>query len=318
MKKKTHLTREQRYQISALLQSGSSQKKIAEIIGKDKSGVSREIRRNSVKGKYHARLAHELAMERKERFARPRKFTEAVRLQVEECIRHRQYSPEQIVGLARRQGRAMVSHERIYQHIRQDKSAGGDLYKHLRHRLKHRRRSCGGRIPIKGRVPIDLRPPEVDARSRFGDWEIDTIVGKDGRGAIVTIVERTTAFMLMERLPAGKQAEALAKAVVRMLFPYRRHVRTITADNGTEFAHHKTIARKLGADFYFCHPYSAWERGLGEYTNRLVRQYIPKGTDFTRLNDKQIKDIQYKINLRPRKKLGFDNPKRVFFLSLKL
>lgn len=286
------------------------------MLGKDKSVISREIRRNGGKRGYSAARAQKMAEERKERYGRARKFTEAVRKEVERWLRQEQYSPEQIVGLARREGRPMVSHERIYQYIRADKAAGGDLYKQLRHRLKHRRRPAGERIPIKNRVSIEERPEAVAARSRFGDWEADTIVGKGGHGVILTAVERTTGFLLMEPLPQGKNAEGLADALIELLLPYKDWVHTITTDNGTEFAQHQRIARRLQAGFYFAHPYSSWERGLNEYTNRLVRQYIPKGTSFVKYNRHDIKQIQYKINRRPREKLGFDTPKRLFFLSL--
>ena len=293
MKKKEHLTSGQRYEIHALLKAEHSQSEIARMLGKDKSVISREIRRNGGKRGYSAARAQKMAEERKERYGRARKFTEAVRKEVERWLRQEQYSPEQIVGLARREGRPMVSHERIYQYIRADKAAGGDLYKQLRHRLKHRKRPVGERIPIKNRVSIEERPEEVAARSRFGDWEADTIVGKGGHGVILTAVERTTGFLLMEPLPQGKNAEGLADALIELLLPYKDWVQ-----------------------FYFAHPYSSWERGLNEYTNRLVRQYIPKGVPFGKYNRHDIKQIQYKINRRPREKLGFDTPKRLFFLSL--
>lgn len=141
-------------------------------------------------------------------------------------------------------------------------------------------------------------------------------MGKGGHGVILTAVERTTGFLLMEPLPQGKNAEGLADALIELLLPYKDWVHTITTDNGTEFAQHQRIARRLQAGFYFAHPYSSWERGLNEYTNRLVRQYIPKGVPFGKYNRHDIKQIQYKINRRPREKLGFDTPKRLFFLSL--
>lgn len=316
MKKKNHLTREQRYQISALLQAGHSQKEIAEIIGKDKSVISRELSRNRGKHGYSPGLAQEMADERKERFRRARKFTESVQKRIVADLCENQFSPEQIVGLARRESRPMVSHTRIYQFIREDKVAGGTLYAHLRHKLKHRKRPVGKCPMIKNRVSIDERPKVVDERSIFGDWEIDTIVGKDGKGAIVTLTERKTGFLLMEKLSQGKNAKGLAKAVIRMLMPYKKWVHTITSDNGTEFAEHKLIAKKLNAGFFFAHPYSSWERGLNEYTNGLVRQYIPKGKTFDEYDDLYIKEVQHKINKRPREKIGFDSPKRLFFASL--
>ena len=252
-----------------------------------------------------------MAEERKERFGRPRKFTDTVRQRIIKDLSNEQYSPEQIAGLARREGRPMVSHTRIYQFIREDKANGVKLYTHLRHRLKHRKRPVGGFSPIKDKVSIEKRPPVVDERSRIGDWEIDTIIGKDGKGAIVTLTERKTGFLLMEKLTGGKNAVGLAKTVIRMLFPYKKWVHTITADNGTEFAEHKLIAKKLEAGFFFCHPYSSWERGLNEYTNGLIRQYIRKGTSLDEYDECYIKKVQHKINKRPREKLDFDCPKRL-------
>ncbi len=129
----------------------------------------------------------------------------------------------------------------------------------------------------------------------------------------MTIVERSTAFFMMKNLPNGKNAESLAKTVIEMLLPYKKHVHSITADNGTEFADHKTIANSLDLNFYFAHPYSSWERGLSEYTNKLIRQYIPKKSVFTDFPDDYILDKQYRINSRPREKLNFDSPKNIFY-----
>lgn len=209
-----------------------------------------------------------------------------------------------------------VSHETIYKIIRQDKLQGGTLYKHTRHQLKHRKRPVGNKIAIKNRVPIDLRPDIVNLKKRFGDWEIDTIVGENNKGAIVTIVERQTAFMMMEKLEHGKNAKELTKTVVRLLTAYINSVHTITGDNGTEFADHQAIAKKLKTSFFFTHPYASWEKGLIENTNKLIRQYIPKKTNFEHLNYQQIKQIQHKLNNRPRAKLNFYSPKEMFFLNL--
>ena len=184
----------------------------------------------------------------------------------------------------------------------------------MRHRLKNRKRPVGGKkTVIRNRVPIDQRPSAVSNKERFGDWEIDTIIGKDGKGAIVTIVERTTAFFLMRKLDKGKNAKDLARTVVDMMLPYKKYVLTITSDNGTEFAEHEFIAKKLGLKFYFANPYSSWERGLSEYTNKLIRQYIPKKSVFEKFSNEYITDMQHKINRRPRENLKFENPKSIFF-----
>jgi len=310
-----HLTKEQRYQIKAYLDCGKTKTYIAQVLNVNKSTICREIKRNSRKrGSYNPNFAQELATERKERFASNRKFTDTIEKYVKNKIKQEQWSPEQIVGYCRANNIPMVSHERIYAYLRKNKLEGGDLYKNLRHKLKHRKRPVSGKQnTIKDRVSIDLRSEKINNKERFGDWEIDLIIGKDQKGAIVTIVERTTAYFLMRKLPFGKNAVELANVVVEMLLPYKKYVHSITSDNGKEFAEHKTISTKLLSDFFFAHPYASWERGLSEYTNKLIRQYIPKKSIFNKFNDQQISDIQYKINRRPRKNLNYDCPKNVFF-----
>ncbi|KAA6330837.1 hypothetical protein EZS27_020500 [termite gut metagenome] len=164
-----------------------------------------------------------------------------------------------------------------------------------------------------GKVSIEQRPEIINQKRRFGDWEIDTIVGKENKGAILTLTERKTGFLLMKKLSKGKNAKALAKELYLLLLPYKNFVHSITSDNGTEFYEHKWMAQKLEANYYFAHPYSSWERGLNEYTNKLIRQYIPKKEAFTDYTDEQIVNIQHKLNRRPRKLLNFDNPKFCFF-----
>jgi IS30 family transposase len=314
MNNKKQLTLEQRYEIDVLLRAGKRQKEIAALIGKDKSVISREIKRNSHKRGYSAQLAHQYAEERKERFRRKRKFTDRIRLHVEKYITEEQWSPEQIVGDARRRGIPMVSVERIYQFIRKDKREGGMLWKYCRHRLKHRKRPVGGKkIVIPDKVSIDERPEVINNRERFGDWEIDTIVGPGNNGAILTATERATGFLLMKKLPKGKNAKSLAKELFYMLLPYKDFVHSITSDNGTEFYEHKYIAKLLDTKFFFAHPYSSWERGLNEYTNGLIRQYIPKKQQIKDVSNEDILLFQRKINARPRKLLNFDSPKNRFF-----
>jgi len=167
---------------------------------------------------------------------------------------------------------------------------------------------------IPNRVSIQERPPQADGK-RFGDLEMDTIIGKDGVGAILTLTERSTNFIWMEKLKHGKNAEDVAKVVIRILLPYKEKLKTITTDNGCEFAAHQKIAKSLGLTVYFADPYASWQKGAIENANKLIRQYIPKGTNFACIDDSQIKAIQYKINRRPREKLGFISPKECFFNS---
>lgn len=314
--KKIHLTPQQRYTIAAMLQQGCTQKIIAQTIGKHKSVVSREIARNSNShGKYSFACANQIAQIRKERMTAPRKLKQPLYQTIIGYIRQ-DWSPQQIEGYLKTRNQEHVSHETIYRIVRRDKAQGGDLYRHMRHKLKHRKRPVGKSIPIKNRVSIDQRPSVVDARTRFGDWEMDTIIGKNGRGAILTLVERQTAFCLIEKLPYGKNAKKLSKSLVAKLLPYKNCVHTITTDNGTEFADHQNFAKKLNTSVFFAHPYSSWEKGLIENTNKLIRQYIPKNANFDDFNYQQIKEIQHKINNRPRKKLKFNSPKQNFFLNL--
>jgi IS30 family transposase len=290
--KKVHLTREQRYTISAMLKQGCTQKMIAQAIDKDKSVVCRELQRNANhKGRYSFEYAQDMASLRKERMKKPRKLHPWLKKEIIGLI-EQDWSPQQIQGRSKLENKPSVSHESIYKMIRQDKADGGTLYKHTRHQLKYRKRPVGKKITIKDRVTIDQRPEIVNAKQRFGDWEIDTIVGENNKGAIVTVVERKTAFMLMEKLEKGKNTTELAKTVSRMLVAYLNHVHTITGDNDTEFAEHKTIAKNLKTKFFFTHPYASWEKGLIENTNKLVRQYIPKKSNFQELYHQQIKEIQ--------------------------
>jgi IS30 family transposase len=315
--KNKQLTSVQRYQIEVLLKTETSKKEIAKLLETDKSTIYREIKRNKQKRIYRASFAQKLCNERKERFGCNRKLTNEMERYIRNKITTEQWSPKQIVGYSKLNKIEIVSHERIYQLIRQDKKEGGTLWTHTRHKLKHRKRSVTGKqICIKNKVSIELRPSIVDTQERCGDWEIDTIIGENQKGAILTITERKTGFLLMEKLKYGKQSEPLSKVVVRLLIAFINNVHTITSDNGTEFAYHEYIARKLKAKFYFAHPYSSWERGLNEYTNKLVRQYVIKGSNFDLYSDKDISLIQNKINRRPREKLNFQTPSKIFFASL--
>jgi len=314
--KKVHLTREQRYTISCLYKQGCTQKLIAQTIGKHKSVVSRELKRNAnLNGRYSFLYAQDMAELRKERSKKPRKLLPELKKKIISLVQE-DFSPQQIEGRLKLENKPFVSHETIYKIIRKDKENGGSLYKHTRHQLKHRKRPVGAKISIKNRVSIDQRPEIVNLKKRFGDWEFDTIVGENNQGAILTMVERKTAFMMMEKLKKGKNAKELTKVAVRLLTAYINNVHTITSDNGTEFADHESIAKSLKAKFFFTNPYSSWEKGLVENTNKLVRQYIPKSINFNDINDLYIKNIQHKLNNRPRAKLNFYSPKEIFFLNL--
>ena len=311
-----HITVEQRIKIDALLKAEHKVSFIAKQLSIHRSSIYRELKRNITKtGKYSASFAQELAEEQKERFSHNRSFTFSIEKFIREKLSKEQWSPEQIWGYCKENNIDMVSHESIYKFVYQDKDNGGMLYKNLRVASKKYRKRYGSgknkRGIIKGKVSIDERLNCINNKERVGDWEIDTIVGKNNKGAIVTIAERTTAFVLIAKLN-GKNAQELAEAVVKLMMPFKELVLSITSDNGTEFAMHKYISKKLDALFYFAHPYSSWERGLNEYTNRLIRQYIPKKTNFKDINSQYICEITMKLNRRPRKNLKYNTPGKVF------
>ena len=307
----SHITDEQRCIIQRMKKAGRQQKQIAEAIGKSASAVSRELRRNcdGRSGEYNADLAARKCAQRKRDKPKAVRFTAAMRAEVERQLAQK-FSPEQIVGLAEREGRDMVSHERIYQHVWQDKKRGGTLHEHLRTRGKrYRKRGAAkdSRGIIVGRVDIEQRPAVVEQRKRFGDLEMDTIIGKGHQGAILTINDRATGMLRMRKLPR-KEAGAVAQAAIELLRPWKSHLHTATSDNGKEFADHQRIADKLGLDFFFAKPYRSWERGSNENLNGLIRQYIPKRTDFNTLTDEFVQQVQDQLNRRPRKRFNFDTP----------
>ncbi len=211
----------------------------------------------------------------------------------------------------------MISIERIYQYIYQDQQQGGFLCMHLRtsrRRRKKRMHRKHQRGQIPNRVMIDQRPEIVDTKERFGDWEADTIIGKNHKSAIVTLTERKSQFELMA-ITQGTKAESIKKHMINLLAPFKQLVKTITSDNGKEFTKHQSIAQKLDAAFYFADPYSPWQRGLNEYNNKLIRQYLPKKTDFNTINHQDINMIISKLNNRPRKLLAYKTPNEVFLAN---
>ena len=311
MRRYTQLTQEQRYQIYALLKMGHLQIEIAGVIGVHKSTISRELRRNRGLKGYRPKQAHQFALnKRKKARYRIDAFTWIL---IEGLIRQ-EWSPEQISDWLKDNYGLQISHEWIYQYILMDKHAGGDLHRHLRCQKKRRKRygSYNRRGKIKNRVSIDERPAIVDTRQRLGDWEVDTIIGKGHRHAIVSLTERKSRLALLRKVER-KTAQDVADAVIELMksLPVRAH--TITADNGQEFADHERIAKELKTDVYFAHPYSSWERGSNENMNGLVRQYFPKKCSFATITETEIEFVMERLNNRPRKCLGFKSPNQVFF-----
>lgn len=304
----TQLTQIQRYQIYTLLKTAHSQSKIAEVVGVHRSTVYRELKRNRGGRGYQPQQAHRFAESRQQK-AKAR-IQRAVWELVEEKLRM-DWSPEQIAGRLKKAGYA-ISHEWIYQYVYDDKRSGGDLWRHLRCQKKRRKRINGRdrRGIIPNRVSIDLRPGIVEDRSRLGDWEGDTIIGALHKGAVLTLIERKSGYTLLGALPKREASRVEVQAA--MLLKSVSHVKTLTVDNGKEFAHHSQIAEQTGAEVYFAHPYSSWERGTNENTNGLIRQYLPKKRRLDDVDQLELVIIMHQLNHRPRKRLDFLTPHEVF------
>lgn len=308
----TQLTREQRYQIYALMKAGQNQSQIAAFIACHKSTISRELRRNLGLRDYHPLQADKLA--RKRHRAAYRQRIAAETWQQVELLLRQQWSPEQINGRLKLERQPTVSHERIYLYVYADKRRGGTLHSHLRSQKKQRKRYGGyirrGQIP--NRVSIDERPAIVASKRRYGDWEADTIIGARHQGALLSCTERKSKLTLLCKLESKGAAE-LKRESIKLLLPYAAKVHTITVDNGKEFCDHRDIATVLRTNIYFAHPYASWERGLNENTNGLVRQYFPKKSDFAQLTNTDAQRVAELLNNRPRKTLGYRTPNEVFF-----
>ena len=308
----TQLTRERRYQIYALKKAGQNQTQIALLIGCHKSTISRELRRNCGMKGYRPYQADELAYDRQCEAYRAR-ITGETWMLVELLLRQ-DWSPEQISGRLKLEKKPSVSHECIYLYVYAEKRRGGTLHQHLRSQKKQRKRYSGyirrGQIP--NRISIDKRPKIVANKSRFGDWEADTIVGARHQGGIVSLVERKSKLTRLRKL-ATKAAAEMKDNCIALLAPLAARVHTITVDNGKEFCEHELIATGLQARIYFAHPYASWERGLNENTNGLVRQYFPKKYEFARIKTKDLQQVEDLLNNRPRKTLGYRTPNEVFF-----
>ena len=308
------LTEIQRYQIEALKKAKNKQKDIALIIGISASTISRELKRNTGQRGYRPKQAHDKAVTRRKEASKAIKMTAEVVSSIESRIRL-EWSPEQISGWLLEASGIAISHERIYQQVWSDQRQGGDLYKHLRQSNKKRKKRYGSkekRGQIRNRISIDERPEIVTQKTRLGDWEIDTVIGKNHQGALVTIVDRVSKYTLIKKVDS-KQADVVTQATLSLLKPYRDKTLTITADNGKEFAGHEKIAKQLGAAVYFAHPYRSWERGVNENTNGLIRQYFTKGSSFETISHKQVRQVMNRLNHRPRKTLNYKTPHAVFF-----
>jgi IS30 family transposase len=323
MREYSQLTEEDRIEIYAMKQAGKEQKSIAAVLGVHPSTVSRELARNTGLRGYRPKQAQQKALQRRVTAGKAVKMTPATIRYIKDKLAE-EHSPEQIAERMKIDpdwDGPTVSHERIYQYIWQDKAAGGILYKQLRiggtKQRRKRRNSRDMRGTIKNRVGIEERPEIVERKIRIGDWEGDTIIGKNHQGALVTLVDRKSKLTLIGKVNRYT-AKSVEKTIISLMELLPRRNYTLTVDNGKEFASHESVADALRIRVYFAAPYSAWQRGLNENTNGLIRQYVPKGSDVRTLTDEQIQHIMDRLNNRPRKTLGYLTPNEVFYKQKKL
>lgn len=302
-----HLCEVERNVIYRMNKAGKPQQEIADAIGSTQPTISKELSRNRGQRGYRAKQAQEKAIKRKEdKRSRPYVIVGEIEKEVVERL-NRKHSPKQISGKLRK-GNVLVSAEAIYQFIFEDKRRGGDLYKHLRinGKRRYRRRAKDKRKgKILNRVGIEKRPKALELRARYGDWEADLIEGSKGSGFFLSLYERKSHTGLLVYMET-KGAKSTAEATIKALNGYR--VRTLTYDNGLEFANHGEVSKALGSKAYFCNPYSSWEKGGVENYNGLVRQYYPKGSSFSEVEIRELARVEKEINDRPRETLGFKSP----------
>lgn len=317
----THLTSNERYVIAHLKVFKLSIREIARRIGRSASSVSRELKRN---GPGHGWVywydaAQQRADQRKRKARSQRRRSNNVLYKlVVDSLRHG-LSPQIIAGRLKREyprkHSMRISHEGIYQWVFADAKAGGNLYRSLirhhkrrrKHRLGHRRRL------FDGRVSITERPAIVEHRRRFGDWESDTMEGAKSSGGLATHVERKSRYLLAGKLVNKLSATYTATTIKLFSQVPELRIKTMTADNGSEFAGFKEIEQRTGVSVYFADPRSPWQRGCNENTNGLLRRYFPKGFDFRFASDKLIQVVVDKLNNRPRKCLNYRTAYEVFF-----
>ena len=309
-----HLSYEERFYIEARLANNESINKIASVLNRSPSSIGREIKNNTDAefGFYSARQAQLLSEERcKNTTRKPSRFSQisTVILQfIDQCLSKRS-SPEQICGRIASEFKTWISHQTLYRYIWKDRRNGGSLYQNLRRRGK-KAKACVDRAATKilNKCCISQRCEEANNKAEPGHWEIDTVFGLDQKSYLLTVVDRCSKYSVIRKIP-NKEAEtvrlALHDIMENTLLPFK----TLTADNGSEFAAHAKLTACHDIDFYFAHAYSSCERGLNEHTNGLIRDFLPKKTDFRLTEDAEIQQIENNLNNRPRKVLGFLTPK---------
>ena len=317
----SHLTLEEREVIAHMHRAGKMQTQIALRLCRSKSTISRELRRNRSRNGYWAVAAHRKAQRR--RSGRPwvgKLQRPEVRRYVRERLQQR-WSPDEIAARSRsdfpRDRRRQISHQTIYTWIRTEDAKGRKWQRFLR-RLGRKRPEVEKRGKIPARVSIEGRPAVVDRRGRYGDWEGDTIVGANHRGGAVTLVERKSGYLLMGKVLNLRAATVRQVTAERYRSMPPRLLKTLTLDNGKEFAEHDQLAAETALKIYFAKPYCSWQRGTNENTNGLIRQFFPKGTDLASIPQHRFTRVQQLLNDRPRKRLGYRTPHEILASRLRI
>ena len=312
----SHLSIEERETIDRMHYSGCPQSKIADALKRSPSTISRELSRNRNSTGYSARRAQCDSERRRRERPIDRKLDNP---ELNAAVRNglaREWSPEQIAGRQRTEypedRTRHLSHQTIYRWLERACPHRSHFESFLRHGRYGKRGASDQRSgPIANRVPIAKRPEVVAGRSRYGDWEGDTVVGSGHQGAVVTLVERKSGYLVAGRMPDGRSA-SLNRATQRVLSPLPSDLlHTLTVDNGAEFARHESLSRALGMPIYFADPYCSNQRALNENTNGLLRQYYPKGTSFLDITHQDLARVVDRLNNRPRKRLNYQTPREV-------
>jgi IS30 family transposase len=309
------ITSDERYMISKLRQQGFTQAGIARCLGRHRSSISREIRRNATAadGCYRPFTASERTRGRRSRSRRNTRFTRPQWHHVHGRLRQ-QWSPEHIAGRLRHDGAWTISHETIYAHIWYDKARGGSLFRDLRCATKRRRKRHGtydSRGRLAGKRMITERPAAIDRRTELGHWEIDTVVGIGAPDCVATLVERKSGFTMLGKL-RNRTSRGMTQRLRRLMRRAPQAFKTVTADNGTDFHDYRAVETTTGITFYFATPYHSWERGSNENLNGLLRQYLPKRTSLAGLTQRHCDVLAHRLNTRPRKRLGYRTPEECF------
>jgi IS30 family transposase len=305
----SHLTFEERQFLYRLKKRGKSKLEIADLMGRHRSTIDRELRRNAGQRGYRPKQAQRKADERRLASRRPHKMDDPDVHHYVQSHLENYWSPEQIAGRARREFRRAperwLSRQTIYDWI-------DDYRPEWRRLLRRAGRAPDKRGKLADCVRIDGRPDVINRRRRYGDWEGDTMVGRNRRSALVTMVERKSGYVRIGRVDAMNSDLTMRAAKRRLadLPPSLR--RSMTFDNGKEFAKHRRLTHGLGLEVYFADPYASWQRGANENLNGLVRQFFPKGTDFTQVSHREVARVEQLINERPRKRHDYRTPAEIF------